>query len=371
MLWVMALPPTSGHPDAPPPSALDDITASWLSATTGQVIERVTIEALGAGVGLLGAVARVWVDPPVSITPGEDTDRVIVKLPSTDPGVRRIVEHFGYGHREAGTYRHLLPRRGVAAPRCLAVVEGADGPAFVLEDLGRLRPGDQLAGASPRDALAVARMAGRLHGAFWNEPILATQAWLPSPADAVIADYGRLFALMWPMYTAGAGALIDPALLATAEMAIEHFDRVIMSFSDGPHTLVHGDLRLDNVLFEDHSPGPSDPTAVAMDWQLAARGRGPYDLAFFAAGSLEPDVRRLIEPALLAAYHRELIAAGVRDYAPDDVERDYRRGLVMNLPNPITAIVAVAGGNARGDALLAANARRAMVAVADHLMFLS
>jgi hypothetical protein len=384
MLWAMAAPPASDSEDETmrqsfgggAPRHPDDITARWLSDVTGQMIDRITVERLGIGVGLLGTVARVRLEPSILRADGRPAHSVVVKLPSLDASIRAIVEHFGYERREAGTYRHLLPHPAVPAPPCLAVVDGPAGPVFVFEDLEELRPGDQLVGASAVDALAVAAWAGRLHGAFWNAPELGRHSWLPSPHDPVIADYGRLFALMWPAYVAGPGRSVEPELLAAAEIAMDRFDEVIMSFDDPPLTLVHGDLRLDNVLFRDSSTesragSRAEPMPVVLDWQLAAHGRGPYDLAFFAAGSIRSERRRAIEGDLLERYHRELRAAGVADYSLDDVWRDYRRGLVMNLPNPITAIVAVVGGNERGDALLAANAYRALVAVADHLSFLS
>ena len=39
---------------------------------------------------------------------------------------------------------------------------------------------------------------------------------------------------------------------------------------------------------------------------------------------------------------------------------------VLNLPNPVTALVAVPGATDRGRRMLEANARRALAAVADH-----
>ncbi len=339
-------------PATPAPSKLADITDTWLASVLG-TWSRIEVEDLGAGVGLLGSVARVH-RLGASLGPSS----VIVKLPSVEPANRAIVRAFGYDVRETGFYRELAPGVDVPAPRCLAAVEGADGPVLVLEDLaGHERP-DQLRGADAAQALRVAGLAARIHAAYWEDTRL-TAAWLPGPDDPRIAGYGGLFAQCWE--TAAAVVAASHEERQAAQAAITRFDGVVRRFAQAPRTLVHGDLRLDNVLL---GTGPEEDAAV--DWQLAARGRGAYDLAFFASGSLEPELRRDVERDLVARWHAGLVAAGVRSYGAEDAWLDYRLGLVQNLPNPVTAIVAVRPGNQRGRALLEVNLRRALGAVRDH-----
>ena len=52
-----------------------------------------------------------------------------------------------------------------------------------------------------------------------------------------------------------------------------------------PCTLLHGDLRLDQLFF---AVGADDPPVTALDWQLTGMGRGAYDLAYFLGQSLQP-----------------------------------------------------------------------------------
>jgi hypothetical protein len=322
-----------------------------LREALGAPVEADLVEPLGDGVGLLASLTRVHL---------RDGRRLIVKRPADDPGNRGIAMRFGYYAREAGTYHSLLPRPGVRAPRCHAVLDHPDGPVIVLDDLGALRPGDQLRGATTAEAEAAADVAAGLHAAFWNDPALAACTWLPGPTDEVIAGYGRLFDLTWDAFKAKVGELVPADHLAAAERAMERFDAVCAAFARAPRTLVHGDFRLDNLLFA------TDGQATALDWQLAAWGRAPYDLALFFAGSVEPDVRRECEIAVIERYHAALERAGVIDYPLDACRRDYRLGHVLNLPNPVTALVAVDGGTERGRQMLLANARRALAAVADH-----
>ena len=340
-------------PAPPAPTMLSDITDTWLASVLG-TWSRIEVDDLGAGVGLLGSVARVH-RPGASLGPPS----VIVKLPSTEPANRAIVQAFGYDVRESGFYRELAQGTDTPAPRCLAVVEGPEGPVLVLEDLaGHERP-DQLRGADATQALRVAGLAARIHAPFWEDARLTAAPWLPGPDDPRIAGYGDLFAHCWETAAAMVAASDEERL--AARTAIARFDGVVRRFARAPRTLVHGDLRLDNVLL-----GAEPHDDVAVDWQLAARGRGAYDLAFFASGSLEPELRRAVERDLVGRWHRGLVAAGVRGYTAEDAWLDYRLGLVQNLPNPVTAIVAVRPGNERGRALLEVNLRRALGAVRDH-----
>jgi aminoglycoside/choline kinase family phosphotransferase len=329
--------------------------ATAVRAVLGVDVRVTAAEPLGDGVGLLSSIVRLHL---------ADGRRVIVKAPARDPRARAIASRFGYYAREAGTYESLLPRPAVRAPRCHGVLDGPDGPTLVLDDLGDLRSGDQLAGASERDAFAAADLLAALHASFWNDPLLAACSWLPGPTDPVIAGYGTLFELTWDAFRDRVHAAVPGDHLAAAERAIAHFDTAIARFTDAPRTLLHGDFRADNLLFDDRGDG--SPEAWAIDWQLAAWGRGAYDLALFCAGSLETDVRRRIEADLIAAYHRALVTHGVTAYSLEDCRRDYRLGHVLNLPNPVTALVAVPAATDRGRRMLEANARRALAAVADH-----
>jgi len=318
--------------------------------------EPISATPLGDGVGLLSSLVRVGL---------RDGRRLIVKAPARDPDAHAIALHFGYYAREAGTYLSLLPRPGVRTPHCYGMTEGPKGPVLVLEDLGALRAGDQLAGASASDAFAAADLLADLHAAFWNDPTLAACSWLPGPPDPTIRGYGHLFALTWDTFRSRVAELVPREHLDAAQRTITHFDDVVERFSAAPRTLVHGDFRLDNVLFRD-DPNEPVPSATALDWQLAAWGRGAYDLALFAAGSIATDTRRAIEDDLIERYHARLATNGVDDYTLADCRRDYRRGHVLNLPNPVTALAAVPATNERARQLLEVNACRALAAVADH-----
>ena len=343
---------------------LDDLTPERIGAalTDAGVVDgtpvSATVAQIGEGVGLLGTLAHVRLDWP----PGVAGPRsIMAKLPTTDPGNRAIVDRFGYDRREAGVYRELLPRAGAPAPVCLA--RGWDESTgrgwLLLEDLTHLTTGDQVAGATDAEVLATVDALAAWHAAFWDDPTLGDRRWLPDTRDPVVAGYGELFDMMWPVCREMLADVVDERTASAVGAARRRFDDALDEFAVGPRTLVHGDARLDNLRF-------GVDGAVLLDFQLAAHGRGVYDLAFFCAGSLSTETRRRLEPAILDRYVAALRAGGVTDYDLEQARADYVLGHALNLPNPVTAIVAVTPGDERGAEMLRRNLTRALAAVADH-----
>lgn len=309
------------------------------------------------GSGFLGTLARVrltWPDP------GDGPASIVAKLPTTVEANREIVDRFGYDRREAGVYRDLRPWEHAPTPRALA--QGWDDDAgrgwLLLDDHGDLVPGDGLAGARDEEAFATVDALAAWHAAWWNDPRLATLDWLPASTHPVVAGYGQIFDLTWEMCVDRLGG-VDDHIAAAASAARPLFDRAVEAFAGGDRTLVHGDARLDNLRF-------GADGAILLDFQLAAHGRGVYDLAFFCAGSLETDDRRRLEPALLERYHAGLAGRGATTDL-DALWHDYRLGHMLNMPNPVSALAVVAPTDERGAAFLRRNAERGLAAVADHV----
>ncbi len=340
----MAEPETS--PEAP-----DDIDRAWLASllAPGASIETLRWEPVGDG--LLNTVVRLHLEwnPP---TAGPET--VVAKLPSALETNRMINRQFTYDEREVGTYRSLASGIAGLTPRCHHASTTANGACLVLDDLRDHKAADQLAGATAAEADAVANAAAHLHARNWNSPALDEAEFLPRPSSPLIAGYEDLFEMMWEPFTAMIGDSVTPAQTERATDAMAGFGQVVTEFEERPMTLVHGDLRLENVMFHGVTG-----EATLIDWQLASRGRGAYDLAFFVAGSVEPhDIDRAHR--LVERYHDTLVRAGVEGYDRDECWLDFCRGHILNLPNPVTALVAVQTTDERGAALLRVNAQRAL-----------
>jgi aminoglycoside phosphotransferase (APT) family kinase protein len=90
-----------------------------------------------------------------------------------------------------------------------------------------------------------------------------------------------------------------------------------------PIAVLHGDFRLDNLLF-------ADDAAIALDWQATALGSPLYDLACFLGGSLSVEHRRAHEEAILDAYAEGLRHAGWEVPRPV-LWRAYRRAHLVSM----------------------------------------
>jgi hypothetical protein len=308
------------------------------------------LERLG-GIGLMGRVFRS------QIATGE---WVVVKLPSLDPQNHGIALGFGYYRREAIFYRQFCDQLTGLVPGCIGVVDQADGSvALVLEDRTDLATADQLDGASPSEAQAAVESLALLHGLTWEHPSLAGSG-LPSPLDEEILGFGSLFHLTWPGFEAAFPDLVDSDIAAKAHRMIDGYEAACARLAEAPNSLVHGDFRLDNLLFTSDS-GPTK--ALTLDWQLASRGSGAYDLCRFLVGSLDGPV---LADELIDVYLAGLRRSGVVHYDRARFDTDLAAALVMYLPIPVTVAVGVASLDERAQRLKRTLAERLCAAIRRH-----
>jgi hypothetical protein len=137
-----------------------------------------------------------------------------------------------------------------------------------------------------------------------------------------------------------------------------------------PSSVVHGDYRLDNLLFAPDgsgaTEGPGAPAVLAIDWQTAAVGPPLRDVAYFLGTSLATHVRRSAEESLVAEYHSAVVDRGVTDYDADRCWTDYRLGHLQGPMICILGCIYASGEQSeRSDAMFLAMARRSCAAIRD------
>jgi thiamine kinase-like enzyme len=127
----------------------------------------------------------------------------------------------------------------------------------------------------------------------------------------------------------------------------------------GRFSLMHGDYRLDNLLFT-----PDRTAITVVDWQTLGAGLPARDLAYFAATSLLPGQRAELDEQLVTAYHDELLGYGVTDYDRETCWRDYRLGM-LQAPLITTLGCAFASTTERGDEMMRVMLERGCQAIRD------
>lgn len=327
------------HPDAMSPG--------WLGAALGAPAGSLrgwTAKAVGTGQMCDSfRLTLDWTDRPAD-QPGS----VIVKCPSHDSASRHIAALTGTYVKEVAWYRELGPRAKVAVPHCYHADIAADDVDFILilEDLAPARQGDQLAGVTMAALAPCIEEAARLHAMLWDSPRLDSFAWARR-------DNGALVRALFPSLYAGfreryAGRLA-PALLDVGAAIVERLD-AWLARAPAARTLVHGDLRIDNILF-----APDAPRCWLVDWQTLGIGSGASDLAYLVGTSIADPAARDDR----GAFDRWIAALQREGAVPDATQLwdDYRVGALSGYFMAVFASMNVER-TARGDEMFAVMAER-------------
>jgi hypothetical protein len=312
---------------APPPliDSAERIDADWLQrafAAGGAVrVQRI------AGLGSVTPIGHGTSNAVVRVQAGYNVGRVtaptsaICKIGKLPPRTDGSASPFA---REAKAYAWFGSAPAFRVPKLYYAASDASGLAnLVLEDLSAsAEPGDQIAGCSTRQAAAVVRELARLHCAYWKSPDLDRLDWLHDPKS------------MAPAYAAGARVLHDwlgQRIPVEAFQVIDGFVPLVEHWLATPpayRTVLHGDPRVDNILFERLADGGT--RACLIDWQLIRAGDPQYDLAYFLSGSLAPQDRRACERELIALHARSI--AGIDPgYTFEAALEGYRSNIVSGL----------------------------------------
>jgi hypothetical protein len=345
----------------PIPRRPADVTGEWLSAalsSCGAPTQVSDVVLAPVGTGQTGATYRIAAS--YAANPLGMPDTFVLKLPVADDDVRGGVT-LGY-LSEVAFYARVADKMAVPTPRCFYsdIADGGADFALLLEDMSPAAQGDQIVGSTPAEArVAVTALAG-LHGPSWCDP-----AWLdlaevamPMPGNREAAQgLGDVARIAVDMTCDKLGAKVTADDRETATAAMDLVTPWLMA--TGRYSLMHGDYRLDNLLFD---PGGTRVTVV--DWQTMGVGLPARDLSYFTATSLLPELRADVEEGLVDDYHQSLLGYGVTNYDREACWRDYRLGMLQ--APLITALgCAFASSTERGDEMIAVMLQRGCRAIRD------
>ena len=330
------------------PTSPDAIKPAWLAERLGQDADALRgFVATPVGTGQMCDSFRLaldWaseVDAPAS---------VVAKCPSHDEASRNIAKLTGTYVKEVSWYRELAAGSGVAAPHCYHADIAAGDVDFILilADLAPARQGDQLAGIGLTGLLPCIDAAAGLHALLWNDPRLAVLPWLSR-------DNGDLIRGLFPQFYLGFreryATRLEPEVLDLGAGIVDRLD-AYLAREPAARTIVHGDLRIDNILF-----APDGERCWLVDWQTLGRGSGASDLAYLVGTSIaDPCERAAADRPAFDHWIAALRARGIKA----DTERlwtDYRIGALSGYFMAVFASMSVER-TARGDEMFAVMAER-------------
>lgn len=342
---------------------LERITPDWLTGVlrhSGAASGDTTVTGFDhtrIGTGKLGDIVRFdlrWSADHGE--PGNAPSSVVGKFASTDPTSRQAGLMTGIYVREIRFFQELAGRVRMRIPQCHFADIDMDTGAFavIMEDVRPARQGNQVAACSVDEAAVAMEQLALLHAGLWDAPDLDTHDWLTRRSadggEALASIYGALVSSFLTQY---ADRLSD-----RAADAAERFTPKVAAWlctDTAPLTLLHGDYRLENMLFGD---GPGAPPLTTVDWQTVSVGAGPSDAAYFLGAGLHTEDRRTHERELLEIYRRGLVAQGV-ELAAEDCWSSYRVNAFAGLHMAVVASVLVGRSEAGDDMFLAMAERHA------------
>ena len=241
------------------------------------------------------------------------------------------------------------------------MVNIADPPCLVLEDMAPATVGDHVAGATLDQAQRAIDVLARHHAEWFEHPLLQSLEWMPGLDDPSILTIAPTFEIGWPVFLERYGSTLAPRSLRWCERFVGQIPTWIEGHFGDPITLTHGDFRLDNLFFGD------DGSVAVIDWQMCMRAPGQTDLVYFCANNLTVEARREYEVALIRRYVAGLHAAGVPAAAVtfDGVMQGYLEGLVFYATSFGASLLTIDPTNERGAALFDVLVERTFTAVDD------
>jgi thiamine kinase-like enzyme len=192
-----------------------------------------------------------------------------------------------------------------------------------LQEIRNARNFDQLHGLSWRELTAAIRAIARIHAYFWNSRTLKKAKGLP------LHHYMRAHEVKRGLPAFLRWAKLTPRDCTLFSELASQIPTILARFRKRPLTLVHGDLRSDNVFYGKRS-------VRFIDWGLSLAGNPTFDLARFACGSARKPLSLLQHADLFTLWHRELLCRGVRNYPSHEAWQDYRDAVLLALTIPVT-----------------------------------
>lgn len=346
----------------PPPFPIcpEDLTADVLSVGLGHPVESFKATRIGANRGMLGVTMRVDVVYGGGVA---GPSPVVTKFAALREGSLASARRGGTHERELRFYDELARITPVRTPAFHAAWYDPDTAHFLLlqEMIDADEQVDQVAGVSVDRVRLVLTEVARLHATWWGNPRLKGLDWLPPPdSPRRKQNLGAMAADGWRSLCDMLGPELDAEEQALGDGLPDRVEAMLAGLAAAPETMLHGDLRADNLLFS--AEGDS---VTLVDWQGLGRGPAGWDLAYLMSQCLTVDDRQVHEAELLDHYRVELADAGCQATA-EEVREGYAEAMLFGLVIACALPLISDEDEERVVQLAGVFARRSIEALRDH-----
>jgi hypothetical protein len=337
-----------------PPRTRAGLSPAWLTRVLGARV--LAVDAAPLGDGHVADSFRLSLDYEASPTAPSS---IVAKIAASDE-TSRAGAAAGLSYvREVRFYEELAATVGIRVPGCHhAELTDDGGFALLLEDVSPAREVGQIEGCSPADAAHAMEQAALLHAPRWGDRSLEQLPWLHLAGSTARLLAKRLPAC-WEGFRARYGDRLDDDVAALCERVMPRLPE-LWAREPAARTIVHGDYRTDNMLFDAH--GGRDPLVV-VDWQTPSLRAGPADVAFFLGNSMTVEDRRAAERDLVRSYWDALVAGGVEGYPFERCFDEYRLASLDGMSMTVLSAMIVRRSEHMDDIAVATVTRSARIAL--------
>jgi len=330
------------------PMHVDEITPQWIThiLREGGLLGNASVKSiekkiLGDAKGFLSSVVQVKIEYDIieNGAPGS----VVVKIEPEEGGFKDFGDELNAFEREIRFYKEVASNLSIRLPKLYYAVDKPPAYSMVMEDLSHFVPGDQLVGMSEQQVITTVEEIARVQAQYWNNEALDKLKWMPETNNM-----GDTYAVKWESFVENFGYCLSDEGKDLCRKLAPNIDWKRAQISKRQKTIVHSDLREDNLLFP---PLGSDESILIIDWQIAVRSIGAFDVARLFGGSELPKERKGHEFKVLKRWYDTLLENGVKDYTWEDAIYDLRLGMLSYLCYPVHFHKEVIGAQGRGKLL--------------------
>ncbi len=334
------------------PITADEITRDWIGfalekagvCKNSQVIA-IDVKPLdGAVLGFLSSICRVNVSYD-SLEPGMPGSYVI-KFPPAEEINKEFAQTFRANERELLFYRQIAPSSPVRVPKCYYSVldDETKNYTLVLEDEKDWEPGNQVEGLSRGRVETAVREISKFHALWWESDDLKSLDWMPRENRNIRDSYKE----NWPEFKEEHRDVLSKRDIEAGDLISNSGEKIEELLHSAPMTIAHTDFRADNLMFK------GEGQVLVLDWQVACRSAGAFDVARVVCGSLKDKISYEDHLGFVDMWYDELAGSGVSDYSLGGAWRDYRSALLFYTYVPVTAHHLISHEGSRGVPLLKA-----------------